>query len=166
MPDREAAARRPRPHIRSKAGIRSQQEIDLWDFPSRAARSTGMALLHSARSSSQSQSGEPQASAPVEEEWHTPENNQRIGELEVKYFQPCHDDHCRAECHQQKVERRRVFCGNTHPSRLVAQRARKRSLTRRLIGTSRRPSAVLLSGTKIMRFCQSRFSIRTRWSSR
>ena len=34
-----------------------------------------------------------------------------------------------------------------------------------LIGTSRRPSAVLLSGTKITRFCQSRFSIRIRKSS-
>jgi hypothetical protein len=31
-----------------------------------------------------------------------------------------------------------------------------------LIGTSRRPSGVLLSGTKITRFSQSRFSMRTR----
>jgi hypothetical protein len=38
------------------------------------------------------------------------------------------------------------------------------SKTRPLIGTSRRPSAVLLSGTKITRFCQSRFSIRI-WKS-
>ena len=34
--------------------------------------------------------------------------------------------------------------------------------TRPLIGTSRRPSGVLLSGTKIARFCQSKFSIRIR----
>jgi hypothetical protein len=36
------------------------------------------------------------------------------------------------------------------------------SKTRRLIGTSRRPSGVLLSGTKIVRLFQSRFSIRIR----
>ena len=57
------------------------------------------------------------------------------------------------------------FDGNTQPSCLASHLVRRISKTRPLIGTSRRPSAVLLSGTKITRFCQSRFSIRIRKSS-
>ena len=57
------------------------------------------------------------------------------------------------------------FDGNTQPSCLASHLMRRISKTRPLIGTSRRPSAVLLSGTKITRFCQSRFSIRIRKSS-
>src|SRR6266571_9515244 len=53
--------------------------------------------------------------------------------------------------------------GNTQPSFLVSQRSRSRSKTRLLIGTSLLPSAVLLSGTKITRFSQSRFSMRIRY---
>src|SRR5947209_8043432 len=45
--------------------------------------------------------------------------------------------------------------GNTQPSFRVRQRSRRISKTRRLIGTSLRPSGVLLSGTKINRFSQS-----------
>jgi hypothetical protein len=55
--------------------------------------------------------------------------------------------------------------GNTQPSCLASHLFRRISKTRPLIGTSRRPSAVLLSGTKITWFCQSRFSIRIRKSS-
>ena len=52
------------------------------------------------------------------------------------------------------------FEGNTQPSCLALQLFRRISKTRPLMGTSRRPSAVLLSGTKITRFCQSRLSMR------
>jgi len=52
------------------------------------------------------------------------------------------------------------FDGNNQPSCLALHLARRISKTRPLIGTSRRPSTVLLSGTKITRFCQSRFSTR------
>jgi len=55
--------------------------------------------------------------------------------------------------------------GNTQPSCLASHLFRRISKTRPLIGTSRRPSAVLLSGTKITRFCQSRFSTRILKSS-
>ena len=55
--------------------------------------------------------------------------------------------------------------GNTQPSCLASHLFCRISKTRPLIGTSRRPSAVLLSGTKISRCCQSRFSIRIRKSS-
>src|SRR5215831_17433044 len=48
----------------------------------------------------------------------------------------------------------------SQPSCLVAHLYCSVSNTRLLIGTSLRPSAVLLSGTKITRFCQSKFSIR------
>jgi hypothetical protein len=47
--------------------------------------------------------------------------------------------------------------GNTQPSVLVQHRARKSSKTRWLIGTSRRPSGVLVCGTKITRSSKSRF---------
>src|SRR5215471_8420726 len=57
------------------------------------------------------------------------------------------------------------FEGNTQPSCLASHLSRRIAKTRPLIGTSRRPSAVLLSGTKITRFCQSKFSIRIRKSS-
>src|SRR5262249_30813466 len=56
--------------------------------------------------------------------------------------------------------------GNTQPSDLAPQRFFRMSRTRRLIGTSLRPSGVLLSGTKIVRLFQSRFSMRIRKSSR
>ena len=56
--------------------------------------------------------------------------------------------------------------GNTQPSGLVPQRFFRVSRTRRLIGTSLRPSGVLLSGTKIVRLFQSKFSMRIRKSSR
>lgn len=62
----------------------------------------------------------------------------------------------RASLKRRSIERRcpepARLDGNTHPSLFVPQRARKRSLTRRLIGTSRRPSAVLLSGTPVEAF--------------
>src|SRR2546428_4077194 len=49
-----------------------------------------------------------------------------------------------------------------HPSRLPSHRCLRRSQTRLLIGTRLRPSSVLLSGTKITRVSQSRFSMRIR----
>ena len=57
------------------------------------------------------------------------------------------------------------FDVNTQPSCLASHRFRRISTTGPLIGTRRRPSAVLLSGTKITRSCQSKFSIRMRKSS-
>jgi len=56
------------------------------------------------------------------------------------------------------------FDGNNQPSCLALHLARRISKTLPLIGINRRPSAVLLSGTKITRFCQSRFSMRI-WKS-
>ena len=50
--------------------------------------------------------------------------------------------------------------GKTQPSRLPAHRTISRSSTRSLIGMNRRPVGVLLSGTKMTRLVQSRFSIR------
>src|SRR5215469_5871594 len=58
------------------------------------------------------------------------------------------------------------FEGNTQPSVLIPQRLFRISKARRLIGTSLRPSGVLLSGTKIVWLFQSKFSIRIRKSSR
>lgn len=51
------------------------------------------------------------------------------------------------------------FDGNTQPSCLAPLLIRRISKTRPLIGTSRRPSAVLLSGTKMTRFCPLSFLI-------
>src|SRR5205807_7178956 len=58
------------------------------------------------------------------------------------------------------------FEGKVQPPFIVPQRLRIISKTLRLIGTSLRPSGVLLSGTKITRLSQSRFSMRIRNSSR
>src|SRR5437667_5501366 len=50
--------------------------------------------------------------------------------------------------------------GKSQPSRLSSTRARRSSQTRSLIGIILLPSVVLLSGTKMTRFFQLRFSMR------